>query len=613
MLQAMRSTGAKYLIWIVLVAVPFVVIFLFYQTSGLSSRGPATATSTVASVNGRDISLIDWQRVLSQREQEANQRLGRQLTLDEQKQLEQSVFDELVNNILLDQELARRHIGVTDEEIREAARNSPPPDLMNAPQLQTDGHFDEAKYLRFLTSPMAREQGFLTSLEALYRQEIPREKLYEQIASGVYVTDQQLWSLWRDTHDSARVSYVRFVPDSAEEANATVTDADMRAYYDTHHEELTRKGQAVVSLVMLPRTITHADSAATLAHLLALRGQIEKGAKFSDIAKNESNDSASAAQGGSLGWGKRGRFVPQFESAAWALKPGEVSGPVLTPFGYHLIKMDSTRGDSALFSHILLRIQQSDSSAARLNGRADSLETLGAQAESPAQFEHAVKVMRLTPATVRITEGTPVFWNGHQVPSVGTWAFDGAKPGESSELYEGSDGFYLALLDSLTPGGLPSFEAAKPVLRYQVSVQKALDGLMVPARKFADQAAATSFQQAAKAAKLPVVTTPMFTPTSYVPDLGRMTEVVGAAFGLPVGAVSDPIKTSSDVFVIHVDQRIPADSAAWAKQKDTQRQTLVAELRRQRVEEFLTDLREIAHVVDNRKAVEAAAQKSTTS
>jgi peptidyl-prolyl cis-trans isomerase D len=605
----MRSS-AKY-IWLI-VAVLFVGGFLLYTTSGLSSRTPATASTAIAKVNGREITVIEWQRILSQREQETTQRLGRQLTLDERAQLEQNVFDEVVNNMLLDEELDRRHIRVTDAELIDAVRNSPPQDLMNAPQLQTDGRFDQQKYLRFLTSPMAKEQGFLNSLEAMYRQEIPREKLFEQIAAGVYVTDQQLWSLWRDTHDSARISFVRFTPDSAAEASITVSDAEMHTYYDHHHEDLTRKGQAAVSLVMLPRTITHVDSAATLAHLLALRHEIEGGAKFEDVAKRESNDSASAVAGGSLGWGKHGRFVPQFESAAWALKPGEISAPVLTPFGYHLVKMDKRQGDSAQFSHILLRIQQSDSSAARINARADSLERTGAQAESPGQFDHAIKAIGLTASTVHATEGIPLFWNGHQVPSVASWAFGGAKVGESSELFEAPDGFYLARLDSLTPGGLPSFADAKPTLKRLVAQQKARDALVVSARRVAAQAAAASLEQAAKSANLPVVTSPVFTPTSYVPDLGRMNEVIGAAFALPVGAVSDPIETPTDVVVLRVDRRVPADSAVWAKQKDTQRQNVLRDLRRQHVEEFLSDLREVATIADNRKAVEAATRAPAT-
>jgi len=136
---------------------------------------------------------------------------------------------------------------------------------------------------------------------------------------------------------------------------------------------------------------------------------------------------------------------------------------------------------------------------------------------------------------------------------------------------------------------------------------------MEPARRFAADAAATSLERTAKAANKTVVTSTTFTPTGYVADLGRMTEAIGAAFRLPVGAVSQPIETSTDVVVMRVDRRVPADSAAWVKQKDTQRQNVLRDLRRQRVEEFLSDLRQVATVTDNRKVVEAAAKKATTS
>src|SRR5208283_3029527 len=106
-------------------------------------------------------------------------------------------------------------ITVTDAEIIEAARTAPPPELMTAPQLQTEGKFDQEKYLRFLTSPMAKQQNILVSLEGMYRTQIPREKLFRQISMGVFITDGLLWRLWQDTHDTARISFVRFVPDSA--------------------------------------------------------------------------------------------------------------------------------------------------------------------------------------------------------------------------------------------------------------------------------------------------------------------------------------------------------------------------------------------------------------
>jgi peptidyl-prolyl cis-trans isomerase D len=396
------------------------------------------------------------------------------------------------------------------------------------------------------------------------------------------------------------------IPDSA----VRVTDAELRQYYDSHAADSTRLGHAVLSLLTLPRTITAADTAAAARRIRTLRDSLEHGAAFAAVAKRESADSLSAANGGSVGWGKAGRFVSEFEVAAWRLKPGEISQPVLTPFGYHLIRMDARQGDSAQFSHILIKIQQSDSSAARTNARADSLEKLAAQADNPAAFDHAAKALGLTPVTVRVVEGTPAYVDGHQVPSVSAWAFAGAKVGEISELQDAEKAYYLARLDSLSPGGRPSFETAKADVRHAVIEKKAIDLLVPRARDFAQQAAATSLEKAALAARRNVATTPAFTPTSFVPDLGQMTSVIGAAFALPVGSISAPIVTPKAVYVIRVDKRVPADRAAWEKQKDAQREQLVTTIRDQRVREFLEDLRHSATITDHRALIDAANRRA---
>ena len=499
---------------------------------------------------------------------------------------------------------------MTDAEIIAAARTSPPPELMQAPDLQTNGQFDREKYQRFLSSPMAREQGILAQLEEMYRSEVPREKLFEQVVSDVYVTDDQLWNIWRDTHDSARVSWVAFTPDLIPDSAIHVTDAELRQYYDAHQADSTRLGRAVLSLLTIPRTITAADTAATLARIRTLRDSLVHGAAFAAAAERESADSVSAAAGGSLGWGKAGRFVSEFETAAWRLKPGEISQPVLTPFGYHLIRMDARQHDSAQFSHILLKIQQSDSSAARTNARADSLEKLAAQTDNPAAFDRAAKALGLTPVTVHVIEGSPAYLDGRQIPSVSAWAFAGARAGETGELQDADKAYYLARLDSLTPGGRPSFETAKADVRRAVVEKKAIDLLVPRAREFAQQAAATSIEKAALAAHCTVATTPSFTPTGFVPDLGQMTRVIGAAFALPVGAISAPVVTSRAVYVIRVDRRVPPDRTAWEKQKDAQREQLLTTIRDQRVREFLEDLRHAAKITDNRAAIEATSRRA---
>ena len=108
-----------------------------------------------------------------------------------------------------------------------------------------------------------------------------------------------------------------------------------------------------------------ADTAAARDRAAAIRAEVAGGAKFEDVAQRESADSVSGARGGDLGRGPRGRFVPEFETAAYALEPGELSQPVQTQFGYHVIRVDEKKGDTLALRHILVRIGQSDSTAAQ--------------------------------------------------------------------------------------------------------------------------------------------------------------------------------------------------------------------------------------------------------
>jgi peptidyl-prolyl cis-trans isomerase D len=341
--------------------------------------------------------------------------------------------------------------------------------------------------------------------------------------------------------------------------------------------------------------------------LLAIRDRILKGEKFEDVAKAESADSASGAQGGDLGKGTRGRFVPQFENAAYALKVGELSEPVLTPFGYHLIRVDSKSGDTLSLRHILVRIQQSDSAATATDRRADELARIAASTtDKPEKLDEASKALGIPIQKASVVETDALTINGRFIPSIGSWAFTGAKVGETSDLYDAEDGYYLGRLDALTPGGIPSLQEATPEIRRLLARQKKLDKLMPRARAIAADAVATSLQQAGQKAGIPAVESTRFTRVGGAEGIGRLNEAIGAAFSLPIGVVSAPIKTHDAIFIERVNQRVLADSLAWEKQKEIQRSQVTNQLRQQRVREFLTNLRESAKIVDKRKEVEMA-------
>jgi len=594
-------TNAKY-IWII-VFVTFVGGYLLLETSGLMGRSGVSTSTVVATVNGKDILYLTWVNATQQLAQQQEQSQTRGLTLDERRQIDEQAYNQLVTDILLEQEYAKRGIRVTDAEIIEAAKLSPPPQFMQAPELQTDGRFDASKYQRFLASPGAKAQGLLAQLEGYYRAELPKQKLFSQVAGDVFVSDARLWQIWKDTHDSATVSFVALRPTVDKDGFASVTDAEIQKYYDQHKTSFDRPGRAVLSIVQVSRRASTADSLATLKRVQALREEIMKGGKFDEIAKRESDDSVSGRRGGELTPGPRGTYVKVFEDAAYKLKIGEVSAPVATEFGFHLIKPRGQKGGTPAIRHILKLVRQSDSSATITDKRADSLVTLAASQTEPAKFDSAAAKLKLLVSRIEVREGEQAQYLGRNIPSVGAWAFTGARPGESSDLYDDEFGYYLVRLDSLTEGGVQPLSALKQDIREAVARLKAIDALVPEAQALVTAAASSTLEGAAAARKLLVEKAGPFTRTTTMPALGNMSEAIGAAFGVGVGQLTPPVRTDDGVFVLRVESRTEADQKTWEAQKTLQREQVTRGMREQRVRMFLDNLRKAAKIDARRKAV----------
>lgn len=607
MLQQMRS-AAKWIWWFVVIF--FVGGFLLVDTSGLLGRDQITTSTPVASVNGVDIPYIAWANLSNALAQQREQATGRGLNLDERREVENQAFDQLVTDILLQQEYRRRGIGVSDEEIVQAAQLSPPPMLMQDPSLQTDGQFDPEKYQRLLRSPQAR-QGLLVQLEGYYRTEIPRAKLFSQVVGNVYVSDARLWGAWKDERDSAQVSFVTFDPATVPDSAVQVSDAEMRRYYDENRDRFERRGRAVLSLLTIPRTITAADTAASRDRALALRQEIVGGASFEEVARRESADSGSAANGGSLGMRSRNEFVEEFADAAARLRIGELSQPVQTAFGFHIMRVDARKGDSVDVRHILVPIQQSDSSALRTDRMADTLARIGASSTEPQRFDSAARVLNLQPQTVQAFEGQPVFTTTGVAAGVSGWAFGGPQPGETSELFDTEAAYYLARLDTLIQGGIAPLDEVRNEIRAILMQRKKAEALVPDARALAQDASTRGLEAAARERDITVVKSNSFARPTFVPGIGRLNAAVGAAFSLPIGAISEPIVTDQGVVVLRVDRRVEASREEWERQKDAQRQQAIDALRQSRIRDFMDGLRERAKIEDRRAQLNATARQQS--
>ena len=601
MLRTMRE---KTKIIMIVLAVAFVGWLVFDVGMGVTGRGQNASTRDLGSVNGHPIKYQDWlQAYNATAEQERERNPGQSMTREEQKSLEDYAFEQLVEAHILQDAYRRRGIVVTDEEIRDAALRYPPEEVTSAKDFQTDGKFDASKWQRFLASGTQPE--FLAALEARYRSELPRVKLLESVSADIYAPDTKLWRIFRDQHDSVTVKALVIDPDAAvADASVRITPQDLERWYAANKDSLKRPAAAYLSYVTISKVPLAVDTQAAMQVARALRDSIVRGADFAEVAKTESADSGSRAQGGALGTFGHGQMTPAFEQAAFKLPIGQVSAPVVSPFGIHLIKVEKRTKDSVTARHILIPIARAGARLDTLESRADSLDRLGAEQTTPTALDSVAAKMGLTIRRVGpMYEGQPVVIGTDRVPDVGVWAFEG-KPGETSQVIETNSAYYVFRLDSAVAAGIPDLGAADAQVRAAVLEEKkraAAEAIAHDAER--RLASGQSLEEVGAAMRLPVQTVGPFTRTGTVAVLGSATEAVGLAFRLNVGERSGLLSGPGGFFFLEPTRRVRADSAAFEKQKEDERAGVMRAARQVRVQAYLDALRREAKVVDNRAQI----------
>lgn len=588
--------------WIMLVvAVTFVGWLVFDYGMNVSGRSVGGPGDVVLKVNGQSIDRKTFSAAYQALADQQRASGGPPLTsIEDQRNLEDAVTEQLVQQAVLQQEYQRHGISVTDDEVRQAMLNVPPQELRDVPQFQTDSQFDIQKYQRYLRSGI--DPAFTEALERQYRQEIPRLKLFERLTEDVYVSDADVWRAYRDQHETVRARLLVLLPQVvASGADITVTDDEARQYYNAHQSDFAQPAAAFLSYVAVSRRPDAADTAAALARARRVRQEIVGGADFATVAKRESADSVSAAQGGDLGEATKGQFVPEFEQAALALRPGQVSQPAASGFGYHIIKLESQSGDTYHARHILIPIEPIGDHLTAIDSRTDTLDLLAAEQTDPAMLDTVATHLGLTVAQAPpLLQGDRMQLRGDVVPDVQIWAFE-AEPGKTSPVIEAQPAYYVFRLDSLHAKGVPPLAAIREQVASKVRLEKQWQATRAIARKVVDALkGGASFQQASQQQGLETRDLPPFSRAQPSPILGDAPDVIGLAFGLPVGTVGGPVENDMAMFFVQPLERQPADSAAFEQQKEQLRQQLTQQARQTRLRVILSSLRQKANVVDHR-------------
>ncbi len=592
MMKAMRKL-TKQIMWIVIAA--FIGTIIFAWGMEFSSRD--TKRGMLATINGQDLSLTTFQTYYDQALQNAEKTQGR-VDNETAYQIRQQVWDQIISDVLFQQEVERRGITVTSGELFEYLKRFPPEELMQNPAFQTpEGEFDYQKYLQALADPRVPWE----QVEPYVRSNLSLSKLQQSVVSLVRVTDDEIRQYYVDENENVKVRYLLVPAFQFMQRNLEVKDAEIQEYYAAHQEDFKVDESADLSYVVFQKEPNEMDEEATKERLSDIKKEIEEGEDFAELAQEFSDDPGSAKNGGDLGWFGKGKMVAAFEEAAFSLKPGEVSEPVKSDFGWHLIKVDDERKKGKekeiKASHILLKTRPSQETLDQLRLRAEEFLDLVAESDLAKAAEGQ---------NLPVSQTGWFFKEGHiqgvgANPKVDEFAFNN-KVGKTSETIETAEGIYVFQISDRRAAGISTLEEVKNLITQKLSKAKADSLAYVEAQGIYEQIkAGESLAKAAKDNDATYKETDEFSRNSFVPEIGNLPEFTGTAFSLnSQNRLSPPIKTDRGAFIIELVSRTAIDDSLFLSVKDSLSTVVLQDKQRQVYQDWYSQLRESAEIVDNR-------------
>src|SRR5579872_4693874 len=582
---------------------------LFYIPDFLRGTGAdATAGDTVAKIEGHEITSGDFRRTYQAQLQAYRSAYGASMSDQLLKQLgvEQQILQQMIDERAALSEADRLGIKVSDEEVRQR--------IFSLPAFQENGAFiGEARYQQLLR--IQRPPMLPSEFEENIRNQIFVEKLRSSLTDWMAIGDKDLEQEYRRRNDKVKLAVVTFTADSFR-SQVNASDAEVASYFDAHKNDFKipekRKIRYLLidvealraTVVVPPAEIEKAynnnidqyttpeqvrashillktegkDDAAVKAKAEEILKQARGGADFAELAKKNSEDDASAKNGGDLDYFGRGRMVPEFDTAVFAMQPGQISDLVKTQYGYHIIKLvDKKNATTRTIAEV--RQQITDQLAyERAQAQASDLsQTLEKEISKPADLDKAAKAQGLAvQESGFFARDEPILGLGPS-PEAANRAFE-MKQGDVAGPLRASRGFVFETLVAKQDPYVPKVDEVREKVRDEVIKQKAREASKQKAAEVAAKLkSAPDFEKAAKAAGVEAKTTDLIAKDSPIPDLGNAPAVEDVAFSLPVGAVSSPIPTDNGTAVIKVLDKKEVTPDEWTSAKASFREQLLTD------------------------------------
>lgn len=596
MLMSSMREKTKIVLFVALLAFVGLIFFDWGMQGGGGGGGQQGPGGSVAEVNGRAIS---WDRYRFLRQQviaNFESQTGRSAEFSDYDSIDDDVWLTLIQEAVLEEQVERFKVSISDAEILETLRSNPPASV-RASFIDDQGQFDVASYAQALSDPNLATQW--AGVEEFMRQTMPPEKVQNYVGLAARVTSDEVRERFLARNEKVKVRHVVSAPARVELTEADLNEAALNAYYQAHLQEYQSGERAVLDFVRASKAASAQDTLDTREDLESLREEILAGSEFADVASTWSED-GSATRGGDLGLVGKGDMVPEFEAMAWATAVGEVSPVFSTPFGYHILQVNEITTeagkDKRRVSHILLRVGPSTYT---LREASDKIDDFLDGIADGAKFEAAATAAGLT------VESSGAFERGEAIPNVGPlrraerFAFSNEPGTLSTDPIEDESAIYAFRVAQRLPGGQLPFEEVKDRVLADVTEEKQRKR----AREKMEQALASSdgsLESIAAALGDEVRETIEFSRESFVPSIGRRNAFVAAAFSLEPGERSGIVDSDRGFYVMELVERFPVDEAAYAEQLPQLRQQILFEKRQTLITAWLESLILNADVVDYR-------------
>jgi peptidyl-prolyl cis-trans isomerase D len=593
MLSLMRKHASSWIIKFLLAAI--IVVFIPWGVQRYTSQ----RSSRVADVNGTIITLNDYRNSYTNLVEQVRQSFGNNLNdeLIQALQLRKRALDQLVDRALMLQEAEKLNILVSDEELAQTIRN--------IGAFQTAGVFDNQRYLNALSRTKLSPETF----EEQQREALIIDKLQSFITGNIKVSELEARQWYKYNNTEVDVDYVLLEPGqfkniepTADEivdyfdqhketyktdpeikvrylylkpedfaAKLTVAEEDILDYYESNLEKFKNPKTVQARHILIkvdqnakPEEVESARQRAEDVLKLAREGQ-----DFAALARQYS-EGPTKAKGGDLGTFRREAMVKPFADQAFSMKVGDISDPVRTRFGWHIIKVEKINpAKTRSLDEAREDIEKTLKTERSRNLAYDEAETVYDAAFAGRNLDDIAQERNLK---ILMTELFPQksppkeIQDGARFASV---AF-GLPVDEVSDVQEFGDGYYLLEVVEKVPFKFPELKDVEDRVKKDVIKEKQDAKALSEANRFlAELKTGQPFDTVSQKFKLAPKKTGFFKRNDSIPTIGQETEIARSAFKLSEHdqLPGEPLKGQKGYYVIGFHKRQEPELNGFEKEK----------------------------------------------